>query len=63
MRDPTLRAEGTEYLQASACTLLLPEVSGRRGSFLVCLPPLPLPRTCEHGQARLSYEGDLSESV
>lgn len=39
VRDPTLYAEGTECLQASQCTLLLPEVS--RGfavpSFCFCL--------------------------
>lgn len=43
VRDPELRAAGTECLQASQCTLLLPEVSrGSRpaasGSFLVHLP-------------------------
>ena len=40
VRDPKLRAEGTECLRASQCTLLLPEVSGWGclaflGSFLV----------------------------
>lgn len=31
VRDPRLRATGTECLQASQCTLLLPEVSGGGG--------------------------------
>ena len=31
VRDPRLRAAGTECLQASQCTLLLPEVSGGGG--------------------------------
>lgn len=33
VREPALHADGTEYLQASQCTLLLPE--GTEGSFSI----------------------------
>lgn len=45
VRDPKLHAEGTEYLQASQCTLVLPEVSDLAGPQLFFLPwgfPSPL---------------------
>lgn len=67
VQDPKLRPEGTECLQASQCTLVLPEVSGLAGHSSQLFLPLGFPSplgtwdvlSTLPGSA--SYKGDLED--